>query len=128
MQGMGEIMIILPWPDKKLSPNARTHWASKAKAVKSARNAAGWATRACGVRINGDGAIDLHITFYPPDNRSRDTDNLLASCKGILDGVADGLVVNDSRFILHIARGVVRKGGQVLITLGVVENGLRKDK
>lgn len=31
-------MIILPWPSKDLSPNARIHWARRAKAVQHARH------------------------------------------------------------------------------------------
>ncbi|SOS36014.1 hypothetical protein CFBP6411_04657 [Pseudomonas syringae group genomosp. 3] len=30
--------LILPWPPKVLSPNARTHWATKSRAAKAYRN------------------------------------------------------------------------------------------
>lgn len=112
------MMIILPWPDKVLSPNSRVHWSKKAKATKSARTHAGWATKAAKLPIEGEGHIDLHIIFMPPDKRRRDTDNMISSIKGVIDGVADGLGVNDSRFVLHIGVGDVRKGGQVLIAWG----------
>ena len=111
-------MIILPWPDKALNPNSRTHWAVKAKATKAYRQAAGWAARASKHKCDIGGIINLHITFMPPDKRRRDMDNMIASCKGLLDGIADGLGVNDSRFALHIGIGEVRKGGQVLVTWG----------
>lgn len=91
-------MIILAWPDKKLSPNSRLHWSVKAKATKIARAAAGWATKDAGEKINGDGAIYLHVYFYPPDKRKRDGTNMLASCKAIFDGIADALGVDDVRF------------------------------
>ena len=38
------------------------------------------------------------MVFYPPCRRTRDKDNLLASMKSGLDGLADALAVNDSRF------------------------------
>lgn len=108
-------MILLPWPPKELSPNSRTHWADKARAAKSAREAAGWATKAAGVKVDGDGKIDLHITFNPPSRRRYDLDNCLSSNKAHLDGIADGLGVNDQRFNLHLEMGDVVKGGQVLV-------------
>ena len=46
-----------------------------------------------------DGKIPLTITFYPPDKRHRDADNMVASIKAGLDGVADALKVNDRRFL-----------------------------
>lgn len=111
-------VIVLPWPDKKLSPNARCHWAQKAKAVKAARLAAGWATRAAKVRVVGEGAIGVRITFYPPSKRRYDLDNLLASMKSALDGVADGFGVDDSRFRISMALGEPVKGGRVEIKAG----------
>lgn len=110
-------MIILAWPDKRLSPNARTHWALKARLTKAARTAAGWATRASGVRVDGVGAIDLHITFNPPDKRNRDMDNLIASCKGMGDGIADALGVNDHRFRFTLEIGEMVKGGRVCVEI-----------
>ena len=37
------------------------------------------------------------ITFIQPDRRHRDRDYLLAACKPALDGVADGLEINNSQ-------------------------------
>jgi len=47
----------------------------------------------------GDGKIEIEITFYPPDKRHRDADNMVASIKAGLDGIADALRVNDKRFL-----------------------------
>ena len=110
-------MILLPWPPSVLNPNRRCHWAVKAKAVKAYRKESGWATKASGDRIKGKGAIDLHISFYPPDNRSRDLDGMLSSIKAGLDGIADALGVNDKRFQLRIERCAKIKGGQVRIII-----------
>lgn len=40
----------------------------------------------------------LKITFYPPTKANRDIDNCLASIKAGLDGIADGLAINDKFF------------------------------
>lgn len=108
-------MIILPWPAKELNPNARLHWSKKAKAAKVARQIAGWETVVSGHKIIWDGPIHLKITFYPPDNRRRDMDNLIASMKSANDGIADALKVNDSRFKLHHKVGEMVKGGSVTV-------------
>lgn len=110
-------MITLPWPPRELSPNSRGHWAVKSKAAKAYRIASGWAAKAANVRIDGIGMIDVHIEFRPPSRRRYDWDNCIASCKAGLDGLADALGVNDSRFRLHIVMGEVVNGGLVLVTI-----------
>lgn len=110
-------MITLPWPDRDLHPNARPHWATKAKAAKAYRQAAGWLTKASGDRIEGVGAIDLHITFYPPSNHRHDLDGCLSAIKSGLDGIADALRVDDARFAIRIEKGEVIKGGEVRIII-----------
>jgi crossover junction endodeoxyribonuclease RusA len=86
--------ITLPWPAKELSPNhrSRSHW-PRTRAIKTARHTA-WAltleARAAGRLIS--------FTFYPPDNRQRDRDNLIASMKAYQDGIADALKANDNAF------------------------------
>lgn len=112
-------MIILSWPPAALSPNAHVFWATKARAVKSYRKAAGWATVESKDRVDGDGLIDIHITFYPPDLRKRDGDNMLASFKSGLDGIADGLGVNDNRFRIRYEIGAVIKGGEVRVIVTI---------
>lgn len=45
--------------------------------------------------------VPLHVELVfrpPPDHRERDRDNLLASMKAGLDGVASALQIDDSRF------------------------------
>ena len=108
--------ITIPWPPRECSPNWRGHWATKAKAVKKYREA-GWAcTKRDKVAVTWDGDIDLSITFYPPDKRRRDWDNMLASCKPALDGIADALKVNDSRFRVSMQRSKETLG-QVVVTV-----------
>lgn len=98
-------MINLPWPSKELSPNARLHWAVKARHVKAYRKAAGWATIESKCKAGAEGAICLHITFRPPSKRKFDLDGLLSRIKSGLDGIADGLGVDDVRFKLQLEIG-----------------------
>lgn len=95
---MNSITIVLPLPDKCLSPNARVHWAKKAKFVKAYRERAKWF---CAIEVfnlkKSWRKAKYTARFYFPNNRRRDADNAIASIKSVLDGVADaGLVVNDS--------------------------------
>jgi crossover junction endodeoxyribonuclease RusA len=115
----GELRLALSWPAPGLSPNARLHWAKKAKLTKAARKDA-WVT-ALAVRRRlpalGDGAINLDVEFCPPDHRRRDRDNLIASMKAANDGIADALGVDDSKFITTYSIGEPVKGGAVLVTV-----------
>lgn len=63
-------------------------------------------------------ATHLDITFCPPDRRRRDLDNMLASAKAHLDGVSDGMKIDDSDFTLTIRKGTPIKGGQIIIRDG----------
>jgi crossover junction endodeoxyribonuclease RusA len=58
---------------------------------------------------------DLNIIFHPPDRRHRDLDNMLASIKSGLDGVADAWGVNDREFKISLSVGNVIKLGVVKI-------------
>lgn len=97
-------MIVLPWPDSRLNPNARTHYHALAKVKKQARADAHTLTtvaiplkdkRAIAAQ---EGRIEIDVRFYPPDARLRDDDNCIASFKAARDGIADALGVDDRRF------------------------------
>lgn len=107
-------MLVLPWPPKELSPNARVHWAQRARRAKAYRRACYWLAKAHGHRPAADGRLCVVVEFVPPDRRARDRDNMLASIKAGLDGVAEALGVNDARFDLTI--GVADEiGGMVRV-------------
>lgn len=92
----------LPWPAKELSPNARQHWAAAAKAKKAYRARCKLLGQASGLSLVPQvaQAVRVHLTFVPPDRRARDWDNLLASMKSGLDGLADAMGVDDSKWRL----------------------------
>lgn len=108
----------LPWPDKLLSPNARPHWARKAKAVRLARSAAHVLTFSALAGQKPDWPfVNVGFVFCPPDRRRRDRSNVQASMKAATDGIADALGIDDSRFIEAYAWGEVVKGGLVRVTI-----------
>jgi len=86
-------------PPRVLHPNARTHWAAKARAVKRYR---------LDCRLSAMASLPPDRTgfpwpvarvkadFYFSTVRQRDEDNLLASLKAAFDGLQDaGIVAND---------------------------------
>lgn len=98
--------VVLPWPDRRMSPNARVHWAVLANVKAKARKDAAYAVyaalegglREARLKLAGEGPIAFRVTFYPPDKRQRDDDNLVSMVKAARDGIADALGVNDRRF------------------------------
>ena len=64
-------------------------------------------TYAEGRRAVPDGSIGYRCTFFPPDRRARDEDNLIASLKSSLDGIAQALRIDDKCF--HLLEPAVRE-------------------
>jgi crossover junction endodeoxyribonuclease RusA len=99
------LIVNLPWPDKKLSPNARSSWQVRARVSKEARRTAFYLALQA-MPDDGSHMPDISanpcvaLRFYPADARRRDVDNAIASCKAYLDGIADSLKTDDSKFIL----------------------------
>ena len=107
--------VILPWPTSDLSPNARGHWAIKARAKKAYRTACAAQARSQGLTRSASERVHLKITFVPPNRRARDLDNLLASLKSGLDGLCDVLGVDDAKWSIEISKAEDRIGGFVEI-------------
>lgn len=108
----------LEWPPHCLQPNARVHWRKKGEAAKRYRAAAGWSAMAAGYKdLSHYTGLSLHITFHPPSARRADVDNMLASIKHGLDGIADATLVNDSNFEITIKKSTPIKGGKVSIAI-----------
>ena len=110
-------VIRLSWPERDAHPNVRVHWSRRAKANKAMRKSAFYLTKAANAAVAKNCDIPVSITFFPPDRRSRDRDNLLSNCKAYLDGIADALGVNDSRFVPTI-RMAEKIGGYVEVQIG----------
>lgn len=109
-----ELMLTLPWPPKELSPNARVHWRTLGTVKKAYRAACAWTAREQGARRMDAEKLHLSLVFYAPSRRAYDLDNALARMKAGLDGLADVLGVDDSRWSLSIARAE-QIGGMVKV-------------
>ena len=110
----GPFVTWLPVPDRRLSPNARVHWRTRAPLVLKARQGA--CVAACkilGVRAPQWHEVTARATFHFPDRRRRDTDNLAALLKPVWDGLVDaGLLIDDDR-ITHLPVEIVHEKGCV---------------
>jgi crossover junction endodeoxyribonuclease RusA len=118
------LIVALDWPNPKLAPNRSTgkHWgglaAIKSKAHTDAYHLAKIAQN--GNLFNPEKDYPLSIIFVMPDKRRRDLDNLLASMKHSLDGIAKAIGVDDKRFkpiLIDWEYGA--KPGAVLVGVGV---------
>lgn len=99
---LDRLTIQLPWPDSRLMPNRKhgKHWAAtQAVKIKARQDGYMAARQALGKgTLAFTGRVAMRLTFAAPDKRRRDLDNLHASCKASLDGIAQALGIDDSRF------------------------------
>lgn len=110
--------IFLPWPDRKLSPNARLHWAALSRIKRRAKNEAFWLTKQAGLGKIEAESISVRYVVFPPDRRTRDQDNIIASLKAYADGIAEAIGVDDSKWNISIApRGPVERNGMIKVEL-----------
>lgn len=92
------MIVTVSWPHKYLSPNARAHWRRVAPIRAAYRNEGFWEAAKAGARDFDVEQLRVIITFYPPDNRRRDRDNMIASVKNAADGIADRIGVDDHKW------------------------------
>lgn len=70
-----------------------------------------WAARQQGATRLQTPSLAVTLRFVPPDRRARDIDNLVASMKSGLDGLADVLQVDDSRW--RLTAELPEAGGEI---------------
>ena len=126
-----ELEVVLPWPPPDLSPNARLHWSKAAKVKRRYRKTCWGETalalsraRKANVRMwcAPDQRLRVELQFFPPNRRSRDIDNLVASMKAGIDGIADALGIDDSNFELGEPKfGACGAGSCVKVRLVALE-------
>ena len=86
----------------------------KAKVFKAAKSEAYTLAEKAGLK--GIQQRKLRLLFSPPDRRRRDLDNMHASMKAALDGIALAIGCDDSEFCpIIIDRAPPVKGGSVLV-------------
>jgi hypothetical protein len=110
-------LIELPFPPASLSGHAKGKWWNTSPTVAKYREWAKKATEAAGAVAPPEGDIRLSMTFYPPNKRG-DRVNFPIRMKAMIDGIADGLKVNDSRFLpaYHFAEPC--HVGKVVVAIG----------
>ena len=111
------IEINLPFPPAKLSghANGNGRWEKIAltkrwRAMAKEAVPAPWPDKS-------KADIRVHLHFVPPDRRG-DRFNYVNRMKAAIDGIADGLGVNDRRFLPSISYGDPEKPGRVIVTIG----------
>ena len=120
------IELSFPWPPKELSPNARVHWATKAKAAKKYKSDCYWLCRfkqldhgayICRPRPNLKKMPRLTVSFHPPSKRRADIDNMFSSYKYGLDAIAEFLGIDDSQFTYTLSKADPVKHGSVRVVI-----------
>lgn len=118
---MSEAGIIhLPWPPRELSANSRKDRRATTDKRQRYREAGFYAANEAKVKVPADAT--LSIMFFPPDKRRRDLDNMLASIKYGLDGIALASGVDDHGWSLTLERKEPVKGGAVLVQVKSPDN------
>ena len=117
------MIIRLPFPAPELFPNRASgrHWGGRNYIKAKQKLDAFCATKSAGVFDDKGGNIPLSLLFMTPDKRKRDADNMLAASKALLDGVAQALGVDDTRFkpiLVDWVEGEKRVGALV-VAVGV---------
>ncbi|MEN3145715.1 endonuclease [Neorhizobium sp. IRAMC:178] len=108
----------LPWPDKKLSPNARVHWRTLARAKKQTKEFSYYRAMEAGLRKIAADTVAARYTFYPPSRRRFDLDNLIGRMKAGQDGIAMAIGVDDSKWTTtYKLAGPIEKAGMVKVEL-----------
>jgi Holliday junction resolvase RusA-like endonuclease len=100
----GEQVIVLALPFAELSPNARCHWAAKARKVKEYRQLAAWVMKLAKLTpVDGRVLIDLEFYLCRVDDGKffyypKDEDNARAAMKAAQDALKDaGIVAGDGK-------------------------------
>ena len=109
---MDAVSLDLPWPPADLNPNVRGHWADRHRATAQYRNecfvaAKDMINRARRIKAPVPSPlptpVSATVTFWMPNRRRRDLDNLLAAMKPAWDGLVDaGLLADDNADQLSI--------------------------
>jgi len=116
------IRLVVPWPPKELSPNARVHWRKKVPIKNKFKDACFYQAQQTNLPDHG-GNIAVYISAFPKSNR-HDLDNIAASLKYGLDAIAEAWEINDKRFrpITVDFGGIEKKSPRVEIFFDVHKN------
>lgn len=99
-------VVELPYPSAALSQNARgawqRHYSEQQRAKMDGYLAALEAMNKCAYELPRGSGVTWAVTvrFYPPDHRRRDVHNAFGALKHYVDGIAEAMQVDDSRFAM----------------------------
>ena len=86
-----------PYPDMRLLPNRKAHWAELMRATAEARYDAYVYCLAYKLDKPVMDKVEIEITWYPRSRKVADIDSLLRCCKPYLDSLVDaGIILDDS--------------------------------
>jgi crossover junction endodeoxyribonuclease RusA len=113
------ITLQLAYPDSALSPNSpKRHWRAKQAQKLTAKTEAYYKAFPFRETFECADALQMSLTIYPPTNARRDLDNVFASMKSAIDGVCQGLAIDDSQIRrVTLEWGTVVKSGAVELEL-----------
>ena len=116
------MIIFLPWPSTKLSPNARVHWAVLNAEKRRYKQACYILAKNALKDVGRPKSEKLHldIEFFPPSRREYDLDNALARLKAGLDGIAYAIGVDDKHWSISIKKSS-EIGGYVKVGISEIE-------
>lgn len=110
--------ITFPWFLKELKPNHSCHYMQKAKAKAIYRSECERITlKELETQDVDKECCELWFTFYKPNKRHMDADNMLASMKSGIDGMCDALNINDKQFKRIVIQVSDEIGGYVVVEL-----------
>ena len=117
---MAEIIITLPWPPSKTSPNKSNsgNWWEKSGAAKSYKLTCGKECMAQGIRKMKHGVESVSVTYHPPTNNRIDWDNMANRCKQGFDAISEAIGVDDGKWWpVTSNKGEKVKGGCVVVRI-----------
>lgn len=99
----------LQWKKPPLSLNDRRNRYREAELKRTIRFTGGWLAKKAGIPQLTSIHVQLH--YVPVDNRTRDSDNLIATQKPLIDGLKDsGVVIDDSPAYVSWSRPQIHPG------------------
>jgi Holliday junction resolvase RusA-like endonuclease len=103
--------VMAGWLPAPLTNGSRGHWSTYQRKLKAAQLRTWVVAKEAGITpLAGRAKVTITLTF--PVQRRRDTDNLYARCKGVVDGLVKGgwLTDDDTEHLELVVRGVVCSG------------------
>ena len=118
---MDRLLVKLPWPPAKTSPNASRQgdFYGKANAAKKYKSTCIKECDAQAVRkLDVEGDVQVRVTYSPPSRRRIDWDNMANRAKQGFDAIAEATGIDDGRWWPVISeKGPVSENGAILVEI-----------